>query len=269
MDSILPFRHENETTYLSKIHPLIRFLIPFILVIPILIIKDIYLIFTILIINLITVFVFRLKLRRIFSRIKKIFLLIIIIVIFLPLYIGNTVLFQFNIGIAIIIYKEGLDLAILLFFRIFTAIFVFMSFFSSLTYSEFIEAITKLRFPSILVGSLVVFLHYIPILAYSNKKILSAQELRGKNTTSYYLRLKTHAYIMGKSLIINMERSERLYESLKMRGFTGKITFAPKRIKFIDIGILLVFIILMGILVFIIDLKPLYMGVVNLFIPLK
>ncbi|MBY9007599.1 MAG: energy-coupling factor transporter transmembrane protein EcfT [Candidatus Lokiarchaeota archaeon] len=269
MESLLPFRHENELTFISKIHPIIRFLIPFILIIPFLLIKDIYLTITILFINLILVIVFRLKLRRIFSRIKKIIIFILLLVIFLPLYIGETIIYQFNLGISIKIYREGFELAILLFFRIFTAIFVFMSFFSSLTYSEFIEAITKIRFPSIFVGSLVIFLHYIPILAYSNKRILSAQELRGKRITNYWTKLKTHAFIMAKTLLINMDRSERLYESLKMRGFTGKITFAPRRIKFNDIGILLIFISVVFILVFFINLKDIYIGVVGLFYPLK
>ena len=31
--TILPFRHENERTPLSKVHPLVRFLVPFILII--------------------------------------------------------------------------------------------------------------------------------------------------------------------------------------------------------------------------------------------
>ena len=264
MESILPFRHENEYTYLSEIHPTVRFIIPFILVIPFLIIKDIYLTITILFINLLLIFIFHLKLKRILLRIKKIFILIIILVIFLPLYFGNTILFQLKIGVIINIYKEGFDLAILLFFRIFSSIFIFMTFFSSLTYSEFIEAITKLRVPSIFTGSLIILLHYIPILAYSNRRILSAQELRGKKITSYWLKLKTHAFILGKTILINMDRSEQLYESLKMRGFSGKITFIPKHIKFLDILILFGFLFLIFLLVFFINLSELYLGVANI-----
>ncbi len=265
MQSILPFRYEHETTSLSKLHPLTRFLIPFILVIPFLIVEDIYLIFTILFFTIIIVFFFRLKILRILSKLKSILLLTIFIVIFLPIYIGDNVLFQINIGIPIYFYQEGLELAFFLFFRIFTSIFVFMSFFSTLTYSDFIEALTKLKLPSIFVGSLIIFLHYIPILANSNKKILEAQELRGKKITSYWVKLKTHAFIMGKSVLVNMERSERIYASLKMRGFTGKITFAPRGFKMIDVSVLLLFISLMIINIFFIDLKQIYMGVMNLF----
>ncbi len=189
---------------------------------------------------------------------------VILMTIFIPLYIGKTIIYQLKIGINIIIYKEGLYTASLIFLRILGALFVYMSFFSTLTYSEFIEALTKLRIPSFLVGSLIIMLHYIPILADSNKKILEAQEMRGKNTTSYWQKLKTHAYIMGKSIVMNMERSEKLYESLKMRGFSGKITFAPKKLKITDVGLLVLFFLMMFCFIFLINLQLIYQGVFTL-----
>lgn len=221
---------------------------------------------TVLFIVLIQNFLFSLSLKRIFSKIKHVLPLILILVIFLPLYIGNTIAFRLELGFPIFFYWEGINLAILLFFRIFISIFVFMSFFSTLTYSEFIEALTRMPIPSFLVGSFIILLHYIPILAKSNRKILDAQMLRGKKVTSYWLKLKAHAFIMAKSLVLNMDRSERLYESLKMRGFSGEITFAPRKVKWMDIMILLVFILVMLFLIFFIDLKTLYTELMLLFI---
>ena len=172
-----------------------------------------------------------------------------------------------NIGISLNIYEEGLIFALNLFFRITGAAFVFLTFLTSLTYSEFIEALTKLRaIPSFFIGSIVIMLHYLPILAKSNRKILEAQDLRGKNFTSYWQRLKTHAFIMGKNVVHNMERSEILYESLKMRGFSGKITFSSKKIKFADIFIVLIFLVIMISFIYFIHLEQIYMGVFKLFV---
>ncbi|MHA1292988.1 MAG: energy-coupling factor transporter transmembrane component T family protein [Promethearchaeota archaeon] len=266
MKPFLPFRQEDEKTLLIKIHPVIRFILPFILVIPILIIDNLYLIYTLIIINFIFILIFRLKFFRILSRIKSIIPFILLIVIFIPLYYGTTIIFQINLIIKIKIYKEGLLLAILLFFRIFCAIFVFMTFFSSLTYSEFIDALTKLRLPSLFVGSLIIMLHYIPIIADSNRTIIEAQELRGKKIINYWQKLKTHAYIMAKSIVINMERSEILYESLKMRGFTGHITHVGKKVHLLDIIILILFFFLMIFLGFIINLEQIYKGVAGIFL---
>ncbi|MFW9878089.1 MAG: CbiQ family ECF transporter T component, partial [Candidatus Thorarchaeota archaeon] len=147
MNTNLPFRPENEKIHLKKSHPLIRLILPFIFVIPFIIIDDIYLIISILIVIFIIDLIFRLKIIEIFSRLKLVIPFLFLITIFIPLYVGDIVLYQFNMGITIKVFKEGLILAFLIFFRVLGTLFVFMSFFSTLTYSEFIEALTKLRIP--------------------------------------------------------------------------------------------------------------------------
>jgi len=267
LDIELPFKHEDEKNFLNKIHPLIRFILPFILVVPFLIINDVYLVITIIIFVIFFNMVFRLHLLRIFSKLKALLPFILLITIFVPFYVGNTVLFQLNLGISLNIYVEGLTYAITLFFRIIGAAFVFLTFLTSLTYSEFIEALTKLRaIPSFFVGSIIIMLHYIPILARSNKKVLEAQDLRGKNFTSYWQRLKTHGFIMGKNIVHNMERSERLYESLKMRGFSGTITFSPKKVKLADILLVIMFVFIMISFIYFINLEQIYVGVFELLV---
>jgi len=265
LETILPFRHEDEKTLLNEVHPLVRMILPFIFVLPFLLIDNIYLIYTFILITFFFSLVARLPLLRIFSRLKNIIPFIILITIFIPFYVGETIILRIEIGITINIYKEGLSRAFFLFMRIFGATFIFMSFFSSLTYSEFIEALTTMRLPSFFVGSFIIMLHYIPIIASSNKKILEAQELRGKKITNYWEKLKAHGYAMGKSLVANMERSEKLYESLKMRGFTGKLTFASRKIKIIDIMLLLLFLVITVSLIYVINLELFYKGVLGLF----
>ncbi len=267
MDIELPFKHEDEKGFLNKIHPLIRFILPFILVIPFLIIYDVYLVIAVILFVILFNFVFHLHLIKILSKLKALIPFILLITIFIPFYVGNTVFFQLNIGISLNVYKEGLVFALNLLFRILGAAFVFLTFLMSLTYSEFIEALTKLRvIPSFFIGSIVIMLHYIPILAKSNKKVLDAQDLRGKNFTSYWQRLKTHAFIMGKNIVHNMERSEKLYESLKMRGFSGKITFSSKKIKLADILIVVMFLFVIISLIYFIHLKQIPTEVLKLFI---
>jgi len=107
-------------------------------------------------------------------------------------------------------------------------------------------------------------LHYIPIITSSNKKILEAQELRGKKITNYWQKLKAHGYVMGKSLVSNMERSERLYESLKMRGFTGNLNFVHRKIKIYDVSLFGIFFIISAYFVFALNLESIYREVFNL-----
>ncbi|MFX0018629.1 MAG: energy-coupling factor transporter transmembrane component T family protein [Promethearchaeota archaeon] len=268
MKSYLPFKHEKERNLLNGLHPIIRFLLPFLFVIPFLIFNNVFLVITvILIVTCINIF-FKLHIFKTISRLRVLIPFLLIICIFIPFYLGNTIIFQIRIGIVLNIYLEGLKMALLLFFRIIGAAFTFLSFFSSLTYSEFIEALTKIRIiPAFIIGSIVIMLHYIPILASSNRKVLDAQELRGKNLTSYWQKLKTHAFIMGKNIVNNMERSEKLYESLKMRGFTGKITFAPRKLKIYDYLVVFLTLSLIISLIFFINLEQIYVGVFRLFLP--
>ena len=82
--------------------------------------------------------------------------------------------------------------------------------------------------------------------------------MRGKEITSYWQKLKVHAFIMGKSIVMNMERGERLYNSLKMRGFTGKITVISRKLKLNDYAIVMFFLSIIVYLVFFIDLELFY-----------
>jgi cobalt/nickel transport system permease protein len=265
MKSKLPFRHEDETNIINRVHPLVRFFLPFIFVIPCLFIVDLYLIITILILVSLINIIFRLHILQTLSRLKIIIPFVLIMTIFIPFYYGHTIIFQDMIGFRITIYSEGLRIATLIVLRVILAVFTFLSFFASLTYSEYIESLTKIRIiPSFFVGSIVIMLHYIPIFASSNRRILEAQEIRGKNVTKYWLRFKTHAYIMAKNVIHNMERSENLYDSLKMRGFNGKITFASKKLKMVDYLIVILALSLMISLIYYIDLECIFVGVLRL-----
>lgn len=266
MKGILPFKHEDKKSFLNQIHPLIRFILPFILVLPFLLINNIYLAFTIILFTIFLNIVFKLRVFYILFKLRVLIPFLLILTIFIPLYIGDSLIFQIKLGFTINIYSEGLNLAILIFLRVIGAAFTFLTFFSSLTYSEFIETLIIIRLiPSFFIGSIVIMLHYIPILASSNRKILEAQELRGKNLTSYWLKLKTHAFIMGKNLIHNLQRSEKLYESLKMRGFTGKITFVTKKLKILDFAFLFFFLFVIFSFIFLIDLDMIYKEVFALF----
>ncbi len=264
--NLLPFRLQDRKTILSKIHPAVRIILPFFLVIPFLLIDDFFLIVTNVLIALIVSLCSRLNLVEVLKRVKGALPYVVIITIFIPLYIGTTIVYQINLGLSITIYREGLYRAGFLFARIMGSIFIFMCFFSSLTYSEFIDALSKLKMPSLLLGSLVIMLHYIPIIGTSNKKLLESQELRGKKITSYYQRLKVHALIMGKSLVMNIDRSETLYESLKMRGFSGKMKFTKKKVKVTDILIVSFFLVLILSFIFLIDLENLYQEVFAIFL---
>ena len=110
METILPFRHEDEKTLLNEVHPLVRMILPFIFVIPFLLIDNIYLISTFILITFFFSVIAHLPLLRIISRLKNIIPFIILITIFIPFYIGETIVLRIEIGITIYIYLYYLAL---------------------------------------------------------------------------------------------------------------------------------------------------------------
>ena len=118
MKTELPFRHENDINSFNKIHPMIRFILPFILVIPCLIIADLYLIITIILIVGIMNFIFRLQFVQTLSRLKLIIPFVFILTIFIPFYYGSTVIYQFYFLVPIKLYAEGLRMGLIIFLRI-------------------------------------------------------------------------------------------------------------------------------------------------------
>ena len=70
MKPYLPFRHENERNMLNNLHPVIRFILPFLLVIPFLIFNDLYLIITIILVVFCINIAFKLHFIKIISRLR-------------------------------------------------------------------------------------------------------------------------------------------------------------------------------------------------------
>ena len=103
MNTILPFRHEEEKTILSQIHPLVRMILPFILVIPFLLIEPLNALVATLIIAVSIIFIFTyyvsvaksLPFKKRFIKISSISLG----VAFVSLLIGLLVKAAFNIDL--------------------------------------------------------------------------------------------------------------------------------------------------------------------------
>ncbi|MFX0176298.1 MAG: hypothetical protein ACFE85_08720, partial [Candidatus Hodarchaeota archaeon] len=118
MKGVLPFKHEDDKKILNRIHPLVRFILPFILVVPFLIINDVFLTLTIILLNVILSIVFRLKLAYILSKLRVLIPFLLLLTIFIPFYIGETIIFQLNLHFNLIIYLELFNLEIHIFLRV-------------------------------------------------------------------------------------------------------------------------------------------------------
>lgn len=149
-------------------------------------------------------------------------------------FIWTKILYQWDLGfIRIYIYSDRLEYAMLFLLRIIGMFLIFMIYLSSLSFTEFV---TIRLLPKSIASSLIIMIRYIPDFLAKNKKLAEAQKICGQELIkSKFTRIKLAGYIIGSTLVKTFEKSEKLYESMIMRGFSGKITIKRKPIKYYDI----------------------------------
>ncbi len=231
--SVIPFRNEIEKNQLSKLNPEIRIIIALIFGISFVFMKFIFSYILVIIPLIILGIFFKVPFKSIAKRTLYILPIIIMLSVFIPFTSGNQVIFSFKLLLwNVNIYRDGIVTALNLATRMLMIFFVFMYFFSSLTFSEF----TRIRiFPTIIRGSLIIMLNFLPIFMLQNKKLTESQQLRGKNFSNRKEKIKSVGNIIGTTLIKANDQSVRIYESMRLRGFGGDIKLNTSKIKIHDI----------------------------------
>jgi len=264
--SFIPFRQIEEKNYLAKFNSEVRFIISLIIGVSLAFMTKYYLFYIILAAHFFLAIITRSNLKRIFKRIILILPVIIFFVIFIPFFrttdefdpfIWFKIKYQWNLGFTTLyVYSDRLEYAYLVFLRMITIFLVFMIYLSSLSFTEFV---TIRLLPKTIASSLIIMIRYIPEFLIRNKKMAEAQKLRGLDLVkSTRNRIQLAGYIIGSRLIKTFEKSGKLYESMRMRGFSGKITITRKPIKFYDFIFLGLIILFVYFLFFYIEFNPYY-----------
>lgn len=86
-------------------------------------------------------------------------------------------------------------------------------------------AMRRLGFPEILVLQLMLMGRYITLLLEEGSRILAAWHLRAPGQKG--LSPAVWGPLMGQWLMRTLDRSHRIYQAMKLRGFTGQYPLAP------------------------------------------
>jgi len=141
-------------------------------------------------------------------------------VILLPFFYGTTILFSLPTPWGpIIAYNEGLLLGLLIGFRIFGIVTLFLAALSHMSLAEFIGALKSLRIPTAILGSLLIMLRYIPLFLEERSRMQDAQQLRGYHKGTRRERIQSLGFLVGSIIDRAMNRSVAVYESMTLRGF--------------------------------------------------
>lgn len=93
------------------------------------------------------------------------------------------------------------------------------------------HALHSMRVPAPLVHLLLFTVRYIDVLREEYLRLRLAMKARGFRPSTGWHCYRSFGYLIGMLLVRSMERSERILEAMKCRGFTGRIPlldrFAP------------------------------------------
>lgn len=162
----------------------------------------------------------RTRWRVVFSLAARFEIVILFWVLLLPFFYGSTVILSLSVPWGhLIAYQEGLEFGILIGFRIFGLITLFLAAFSHMSLVEFIGALRTLKIPAFVLGSLMIMLRYIPLFVEERQRMQEAQLLRGFEKGERSGRIRSLGYLVGSIIDRAMDRSISVYESMTLRGF--------------------------------------------------
>ena len=98
----------------------------------------------------------------------------------------------------------------------------------------------KLKIPNILIMQILMLHRYIILMMEECYRVKSAYELRTLGEKS--MTMKDYGRIIGQMLLKTIDRSEKVYEAMKLRGFDGDLYInSNKKAGFIDFLYLITF----------------------------
>ncbi len=172
------------------------------------------------IVAVITVFFFGIFMRVDFSdllrNLKLPFILLIPLFIFLPLTSGGEILFSRG---GLEIYREGLVLAGLIFFKTWAILFMVGVIFSRYPFRKILHALKGLHVPGKFLDLMQITYRYIFIYREDLAKMRTSLTLRGYHNRSSLRNIKVSGSLIGSLLVRSFEQTESLYHAMIMRGY--------------------------------------------------
>ena len=139
------------------------------------------------------------------------------VVIFLPLTMGDTIIF--NLG-SLSIKAEGCRAMVLIVTRFVCILTVSLVLFGTAPFLTSIKAMRFLGLPGVIVDMMLLTYRYLEQFGESLKKMQRAMRLRGFNSHGFNRRnFNMLANLAGSLLVRSYEQSQRVYQAMILRGY--------------------------------------------------
>ncbi len=160
----------------------------------------------------------RLPLRFALRHIKWVSLFIIPFFIIMPFTMEGTEICTIH---GLKVTYEGVEYGVLITLRALSAVILILPMIATTRFEETIKALERLRVPSIMVQMLMFTYRYIFVFGEEWERMWRAIESRGFRLRTTLYALRTMGRAMGMLFVKSYERSERVYNAMRSRGYTG------------------------------------------------
>jgi cobalt/nickel transport system permease protein len=138
--------------------------------------------------------------------------------------------------------RQGMSLALLITCKTNAIFCLFQALTAEMPPSAAACALERLGCPDKLIFLLLVSARYVHLLLEEWQTLITAAKLRGFSPRAGLHSWRTSASLLGLLLVRSHERSQRVYDAMRLRGFTGKIkTTTGFRIRAADFAFAAVF----------------------------
>lgn len=159
----------------------------------------------------------KLPLSFLLSRLHYPGLFILAVVVLLPFASGDTVLL--SVG-PVEVKQEGIEAVVLIATRFVCIITVSLVLFGSAPFLTTVKAMRSLRLPDIIVDMTLLAYRYLEEFSETQKTMRRAMQLRGMTSNRLSVRtMSVLAGLAGSLLIRSYDRSERVYQAMRLRGY--------------------------------------------------
>ena len=121
------------------------------------------------------------------------------------------------------ISKEGVTLALLVTLKCNAIALVFLGLLGRISLPVLGDALQSLRFPNRLTLLLLFTWRYVHVLESEWRTLVTAARLRGFVPTTSLRTYTTCAFLLGMLFVRALDRSQRVWEAMCLRGFDGRL----------------------------------------------
>ncbi|PWQ95521.1 cobalt ECF transporter T component CbiQ [Leucothrix arctica] len=213
-------RIEHKPSLVDSFDPRARILMAVIFALLVVFSKNLLLPFIGLIIAFVFACLASLHLKRTFRRVIAMDLFVAMMIIMLPFTVTGDELFNvFGLSAS----KEGFMLAIAIALKANAVVLTMLALVGTMEASTLGHALGRLKVPEKLVHLLLFTVRYLDVISREYRRMRKAMRARAFVPKTNVHTLRSIGYLVGMLLVRSLERSERIYDAMKCRGYCGKL----------------------------------------------